>query len=261
MKSGEVRGFITFLIVLIIIVILLIGLGMGGYYYMQRKGIKTVLPKEPVIESVESVTANMKRYGVKAGDPVFLRILKEPKLLELWMKPESGTKYKLVQVFPVLSQSGVIGPKTREGDWQAPEGFYRTHVSMLNPNSQYHLSFNIGYPNAYDKALKRTGSFIMVHGGAQSRGCFAMGDPAIEVLYGLVESYLKTPEGKKKGVPIQIYPFVPHEARMRYEMGSPHYSFWRFLQEAWDYTEQHHHPAPVRFDSKTGEMIMDQRTQ
>lgn len=201
------------------------------------------------------LAAAMKNYGVTHGDAVFLRIIKEPKILELWMKPQSESRYCLITQYPVVAMSGNLGPKEREGDCQAPEGFYRTHAGALNPNSKYHLSFNVCYPNAYDQAQGRTGSFIMVHGSNKSIGCFAMGDPAIEEIYGLVESYVKTPQGTKSGVPIHIYPFVPTEERLVREKENSYYDFWCFLAQAWKWTERHQTPAPVRFEGK--EMMME----
>lgn len=219
------------------------------YWYGFRSGGKPVKSGQETVLLAEK----LKKEGLLPGDPVFIRIIKEPKELELWMKPAGESRYRLVHTYPIQAMSGTLGPKTMEGDKQAPEGYYRTFFHLLNPNSKYHLSFNIGYPNAYDKSLSRTGSFIMVHGGAKSIGCFAMGDPAIEEIYGLSEAYLKTRQGKADGIPVQVYPFVPAAERMAREKGSPHYEFWSFLKKGWDYTERTALPAPVVFTPK-GEM-------
>lgn len=128
--------------------------------------------------------------GAKVGDPVFLRAVKEDSVLELWVKPDKAERYVLAKRYPIAAWSGKLGPKEKEGDKQTPEGFYEVEPSGLNPRSNYHLAFNIGYPNAYDRSLNRTGSFIMVHGRDVSIGCLAMTDPGIEEIYTMVEQAL-----------------------------------------------------------------------
>lgn len=124
--------------------------------------------------------------------------------------------------------------------------------SGLNPRSNYHLSFNIGYPNSYDRFLNRTGSLIMVHGRDVSIGCLAMTDPGIEELYTMVEQAMAAGQ---KSVPVQIYPFVPTPARLIQEKDSPHAAFWSLLARAWKWTETRHAPAPVVF--RDGSLVLD----
>lgn len=171
------------------------------------------------------------------GCPIFLRIIKEDRELELWAK--KGDAWQLSKTYPIAGMSGDIGPKTREGDEQAPEGFYRVHPRSMNPHSSYHLSFNIGYPNKYDQLLGRTGSLIMVHGGDASVGCFAMTDSGIEEIYTLVHEAFKA---GVPSVPVQIYPFRMTKERMEKEQGNLHYPFWQRLLPGWEYTEAHHAP-------------------
>jgi murein L,D-transpeptidase YafK len=115
--------------------------------------------------------------------------LKLEKQLEVWVAGEGG-KLKFLKVYPVLGASGQTGPKLREGDRQVPEGFYA--IEALNPNSVYHLSIRLNYPNEEDKARARAerrskpGTDIMIHGGTDSVGCLAMGDEAAEDLFVLV---------------------------------------------------------------------------
>lgn len=134
--------------------------------------------------------------GARVGSPVFLRAVKEDSVLELWVKPDKSECYMLAKRYPIAAWSGKLGPKEKEGDRQTPEGFYEVEPSGLNPRSNYHLSFNIGYPNAYDRSLNRTGSFIMVHGRDVSIGCLAMTDSGIEEIYTMVEQALV--HGQKK---------------------------------------------------------------
>ena len=190
--------------------------------------------------------------GARVGSPVFLRAVKEDSLLELWVKPDKGERYVLVKRYPIAAGSGGLGPKQKEGDRQTPEGFYEVVPSGLNPRSNYHLSFNIGYPNSYDRFLNRTGSLIMVHGRDVSIGCLAMTDPGIEELYTMVEQAMAAGQ---KSVPVQIYPFVPTPARLIQEKDSPHAAFWSLLARAWKWTETRHAPAPVVF--RDGSLVLD----
>ncbi len=189
--------------------------------------------------------------GARVGSPIFLRAVKEEDLLELWVKPDKSERYVLAKRYPIAAWSGELGPKMKEGDGQTPEGFYEVRVGALNPRSNYHLSFNIGYPNEYDREQGRTGSLIMIHGRDVSIGCLAMTDPGIEELYTMVAMAMKKGQ---KSIPVQIYPFIPTPARMAQEKQSPHIDFWRFLAKAWLWTEQHHAPAPVKI--KDGQMVL-----
>ncbi|HEX4298634.1 MAG TPA: L,D-transpeptidase family protein, partial [Devosia sp.] len=121
--------------------------------------------------------------GLALGDPAHLRLFKRERRLELWLQ-HGGARFAPFRSYPICAMSGGLGPKLAEGDRQAPEGFYRVSLRQLNPNSRHHLAFNLGYPNAYDLALGRTGSAIMVHGGCSSVGCFAMTDAGIDEIYG-----------------------------------------------------------------------------
>ncbi len=175
---------------------------------------------------------------VHFGKPVFIRIIKEERILELYVQ-EEPRQWRLLKTYPIAAMSGTIGPKTRESDRQAPEGFYRVYPAAMNPRSRFHLAFNIGYPNSYDKTLGRTGSFIMVHGGTSSVGCFAMTDGLIEELYTLVqEAFLAGAEF----VPVQIYPFRMTAERMAAESRSIHSPFWQHILPGWNHTETTHTP-------------------
>jgi len=125
------------------------------------------LPPEERIRQAEERTDEqlgdaLASRGLEVGHPIFIRIFKEESELEIWL--EGGDGFELLRTYPVCYFSGHLGPKLREGDRQSPEGFYFVRPGQLNPNSRYHLAFNIGYPNAYDRRKGRTGSFIMVHG-------------------------------------------------------------------------------------------------
>ncbi len=149
--------------------------------------------------------------NLRLGLPAFIRIFKESRELELWQQPQAGRPFVLFRNYPIACCSGALGPKTKEGDLQAPEGFYAVTKKLLNPASRYHLAFNIGYPNARDRSLCRTGSLIMVHGDKVSIGCFAMTDPVIEEIYLIVEAALN---GGQAEAPVHSFPFRMTEERM-----------------------------------------------
>ena len=174
------------------------------------------------------------------GKPVFIRIIKEDRDLELWVQ-EADKSWHILKSYHIFGMSGELGPKTAEGDEQAPEGFYRVYPHSMNPRSKFHLSFNIGYPNAYDRKLGRTGSFIMVHGDILSIGCFAMTDARIEEIYTMVNEAFKA---GTQYVPVQVYPFRMTDERMLKEQESEHLEFWQHLLPGWQHTETSCSPYP-----------------
>lgn len=202
---------------------------------------KTTAPeyKEPLLEE------RLKLLNAKSGDRVYIRIFKEEHLFELWIKAEG--KYKLLKEYVICAYSGELGPKLKEGDGQAPEGFYRVYKGSLNPNSSYHLSFNLGFPNKYDRIHGRTGSYLMVHGSCVSIGCYAMTDEKIEEIYRLVEAALN--EGQEY-VPVHIFPFKMSDEKLAEFSVHEWYEFWSNLQEGYDYFESEKRPPLVKAVNK-----------
>ena len=178
--------------------------------------------------------SELEKGNIELGKPVFIRIFKEERELEIWQENTAG-KYELYKAYDICMYSGGLGPKKKEGDKKTPEGFYSTEKSSLNPNSSYHLSFNIGYPNEYDKAHGYTGSLIMIHGDCVSIGCFAMTDPYIEEIYTIVEKALTS--GQKK-IYIHVFPFKMTTKNMSKYSGSEYYDFWKELKPGYDYFEK-----------------------
>ena len=174
------------------------------------------------------------------GDAVFIRIFKKEALLEVWIKKDE--RYVHLKDYAICAYSGHLGPKLREGDKQAPEGFYRVYPRQLNPHSKFHLAFNLGYPNAYDRAHHRTGSFLMVHGNCVSVGCYAMTDAKIEEIYGLVAAALRNGQPY---VPVHIFPFRMEDTTMDAYSESRWYDFWMELKEGYDYFEAEEVPPKV----------------
>lgn len=183
--------------------------------------------------------------SAKVGDPVFIRIFKEESLLEVWIR--SGTEYQHLIDYFICAYSGYLGPKLQEGDRQAPEGFYKVKKYHLNPNSKFHLSFNLGFPNEYDLAHERTGSYLMVHGNCVSDGCYAMTDEKIEEIYTLVESALQ--KGQTY-VQVHAFPFRMTDLNMALYSESEWYDFWVNLKEGYDYFELEKLPPHVKVEDK-----------
>lgn len=172
---------------------------------------------------------------MRLGEPVFLRAFKEERVLEVFVKRKGAEKYELFRSYHVAGTSGSPGPKLAEGDGQVPEGFYYTGLKSLNPDSMYHLSFNIGYPNAYDRFHRRTGSHIMIHGSNISIGCLAMTDEKIEEIYTMVDAALRNGQ---PFVRVHVFPFRMTEERMVRAAEDPNKPFWDNLREGHDLFER-----------------------
>lgn len=182
--------------------------------------------------AADEAAQKLAREAFWSGLPVYVRIFKQESILELWM--QRGEEWHLFGTFPICSWSGRLGPKLKEGDGQSPEGFYTVSESSLNPNSSYHLSFNLGFPNAYDRSHGRTGSFLMVHGNCVSIGCYAMTDPGIDIIYGLTKAALV---GGQTRVPVHIFPFWMSDENMARHGQSKWIEFWRELKVGFDLFE------------------------
>ncbi|MGI9405378.1 MAG: L,D-transpeptidase family protein [Hyphomicrobiaceae bacterium] len=183
--------------------------------------------------------------GLAAGAPIFLRIFKEESDLELWM--QKGDRFVLAVTYPICKWSGTLGPKLKEGDRQTPEGFYSVARHQLNPNSRWHRSFNVGFPNAFDRALKRTGSFIMVHGGCSSIGCYAITDDGIDEVWRLVNAAFAN--GQKR-FQVQSFPFRMTRANLARQPDHPWAAFWEDLKHGYDLFESTRIPPRVSVCNK-----------
>ncbi len=181
--------------------------------------------------------------GLHLGSAVFLRAFKEDRRLELWIHQDSTQKFTHFRTYKIAALSGNLGPKIAEGDGQVPEGFYSVTRDALHPGSSFHLAFNIGFPNAFDREHGRTGSFIMIHGNAVSTGCLAMTDEKIEEIYTLCEAALN---GGQLAFSVEIYPFRPTAIRLVRESMSPWFDFWTQLSHGYQSFENSHLPAQPR---------------
>ncbi len=172
----------------------------------------------------------MTAKNTSASAPILMRVFKKESELEVWKLNRDG-RYVHLKTFPICRWSGQLGPKLRVGDRQAPEGFYSVAPRHMNPNSAYHLSFDTGFPNAYDRARGATGSALMVHGTCSSMGCYAMTDPQVSEIFALAR------EAFAAGQPafqFQAYPFRMTPQNMARHRTDPHIAFWRMLKEGYD---------------------------
>lgn len=198
-----------------------------------------------------SLEIALNQKNLKLGDPIFLRIIKTKSgtqygVLQAFVAADSG-QFVFLREWEICNYSGALGPKIQEGDRQSPEGFYFVNLARLNPNSQYHLSFNLGFPNSYDRAHGRTGSFLMVHGDCVSIGCYAMTDDGIEEIYTLLAGALN---GGQPYVRVHAFPFPMTADNLGKHVSSPHIDFWRNLKTGWDWFETHQRPPKVSVKNK-----------
>lgn len=185
-----------------------------------------VLPGTPDLDNLQARLAEQK---LALGAPIFMRIFKREFELEVWMRKGNG--FERFAVYPICSWSGELGPKQFEGDRQAPEGFYTVDARSLNPKSSFHRSFNLGFPNAFDRAHNRTGSFLMVHGACASIGCYAMTNPVIDEIWKIVLAALA---GGQKRFHVHVFPFRMTSENLEKYRDAPWQDFWRNLKEGYD---------------------------
>ncbi|HMI11714.1 MAG TPA: murein L,D-transpeptidase family protein [Bradyrhizobium sp.] len=192
------------------------------------------------------LVADMAAKDMDLQSPMLVRLFKQEAELEVWKQDRSG-RFALLKTYPICRWSGDLGPKVREGDRQAPEGFYSISPGQMNPQSAYYLSFNTGYPNAFDKALGRSGSQLMVHGDCSSRGCYAMTDEQIAEIYSLGrESFF----GGQRAFQLQAYPFKMTPLNMAKHRNNPNMPFWKMIKEGYDHFEVTRQEPKVDFCEK-----------
>jgi murein L,D-transpeptidase YafK len=194
----------------------------------------------PGTPDLQNLASRLAAQSLSLGAPVFVRIFKREFELEVWLK--RGDRFERFATYPVCMWSGALGPKLRQGDRQAPEGFYTVDKAALNPASKYHRSFNLGFPNAYDRAHGRTGSLLMVHGDCRSIGCYAMTDAVIDEIWTLVTAAL---DAGQKRFQVQVFPFRMTQANMARHAHAPEAPFWRQLKAGYDAFDAGHVPPDV----------------
>lgn len=229
------------------------GMGVGFVSSGLTKSDRASTRSERAISNwIPILEAQLEAQGLTLGAPVFLRITKTDPLnneggyLEAFVQSVGGT-FKLFKKWKICTYSGALGPKLKEGDGQSPEGFYFVKPNQMNPHSSYHLSFNLGFPNIYDRAHNRTGSFLMVHGDCVSIGCYAMTDKGIEEIYTLMSAAF---DKEQPFIRVHIFPFPMTDTNIELHSDNENIDFWRNLQEGWQAFERGQKPPNVTVQSQ-----------
>jgi len=198
--------------------------------------------KKAIAKVKTQLEEDLAKKGMKFGAPIYIRIFKKEEKLELWVK--KGKEFELFRSYPVCTYGGEgLGPKTMQGDGKAPEGFYFVTAGQFNPYSSYHLAFNIGYPNKFDRHHKRTGGYIMVHGNCVSIGCFAMTNKKINEIYALADAAVRNGQSFFR---VHIFPFRMTSDNLVKYSNYKWLSFWKNLKEGYDkFTEKGNIPPSV----------------
>ncbi|HLP71048.1 MAG TPA: murein L,D-transpeptidase family protein [Rhizobium sp.] len=222
--------------------LLIIALGLAGC----NDTLDSVVDPSTVKNKVEyqlpsRVLDEMKAKGMERNSPIAMRIFKEEGVLEIW-KAKTNNRFDKIAEYQICAWSGRLGPKVKEGDRQAPEGFYPLSPYHLNPNSKYFLAINTGYPNRYDQANGRNGTNLMIHGACSSSGCYSMTDAQILEIYAFARDAFK---GGQQTVQLQAFPFRMTADNMARHQHSPHYDFWKMLKVGYDNFEVTKRPPEV----------------
>jgi murein L,D-transpeptidase YafK len=206
----------------------------------EHKALHSAGKPLPGTPDLSRFSARLDRAGVKPGIPIHLRIYKLESEIEVWV--QKNGRFQLFATYPICMWSGRLGPKLKEGDRQAPEGFYTVDKGALNPNSRMHLSFNLGFPNVYDRGKGRTGSFLMVHGGCASIGCYAVTDGVVDELWAFITAAL---DNGQERIPVHAFPFRMTDRNLRLRSGDRWSGFWGDLKKGHDLFEKTGVPPKV----------------
>lgn len=233
--KGYKKKLVLVLGMVLVCLVLFPSLAGAGQMPSSRRSREAIARVRPTLE------AELARKGFGWGDPLFLRIFKDSKTLEVWLR--SGRHFRLFAVYPICTFGGQgLGPKTVQGDGYAPEGFYYVGPRQLNPFSRFHLAINLGYPNAYDRYHGRTGGALMIHGSCVSIGCFAMTDRAVERIYALADAALRNGQAFFR---VHIFPFALEEGCLQKYRETDWFEFWRNLQTGYAWFETFGFPPEV----------------
>jgi murein L,D-transpeptidase YafK len=207
----------------------------------QRAAATGALPL-PGTPNVAVLQQRLQEKGVTLASPILIRIFKAESELEIWKQTGKDGPFVLFATYPVCHWSGTLGPKLRDGDRQAPEGFYTVSRAQARHVGRWPISIDVGYPNILDQSQARTGSDILIHGGCSSIGCFAMTNPVSEEIHQLTIAAI---DAGQPLVPVQILPFRMTTENMIAQDASPWKSFWTNLKEGYDLFEQTKRPPMI----------------
>src|SRR5213595_103916 len=193
------------------------------------------LPTKATKELPPELLSLLRQKKMPKYSPIVVRLFKEEAELEVWKQDTTG-RFQILKIYPICRWSGDLGPKLQEGDRQAPEGFYTVTPELMNPDSNFYLAINTGFPNSFDKANNRDGSLLMIHGDCSSSGCYAMTDEQIGEIYSLArDSLLGRPSFQ-----VQAYPFRLTPANLARHRTHPQLAFWKMLKIGNDHFETTH---------------------
>ncbi|MFB2550371.1 L,D-transpeptidase family protein [Ensifer soli] len=201
---------------------------------------KTQHPLSPAI------VAELRGRGIEQNSPIMIRILKEEGALEIW-KADTSNRFQRIRHYKICAWSGKLGPKVKEGDRQAPEGFYPLRPQQMNPNSSYYLAINTGYPNMFDRANRRNGTNLMIHGACSSSGCYSMTDEQMLEIFAFARDAYK---GGQQSIQLQALPFRMTAENMARHRDNPNFEFWKNLKEGYDQFELTKRPPEVNICEK-----------
>jgi murein L,D-transpeptidase YafK len=205
----------------------------------QRAAAAGALPL-PGTPNVAILDQRLVEKRVRLASPIVIRVFKTESELEVWKELDGS--YILFATYPICHWSGSVGPKLRDGDKQAPEGFYAVNRALSRHVGRWPKSLNLGFPNLLDQSEARTGNNILIHGGCSSVGCFAMTNPVMDEIHNLTEAAI---EGGQEYVPVHVFPFRMTDANMKAKADSPWLHFWSNLKEGYDLFEQFKKPMSV----------------
>lgn len=245
-------------VLLIVLAFPLVVFAQNSYVSLQKNGGRL---NEVINKAADSLKLQFERKKL-AWPPtqMYIRTFKYDRILEVWVKGEEKETFKLFKTYKICMQSGSMGPKRSEGDYQVPEGFY--YINEFNPNSNYHLALGINYPNSSDKILSDSfhpGNSIYIHGNCVSTGCIAISDAPIEELYSLASF---TKDQGQDFIPVHVFP-IKYNVKKSFEYlaqatkeNQPLQKFAVTLKEAYDYFEDKK-KLPVIMINKKGEYIIN----
>lgn len=205
--------------------------------------------QDRVAQAKRSQAADLGRIYRNAGSSyppseVYIRAFKAERTLELWARNAGSKRFRLIRAYPIAAMSGGLGPKRMRGDQQAPEGLYR--IDRFNPQSAYHLSLGLDYPNASDKVRSGKndpGNNIFIHGSNVSIGCLAMTDPMIEQIY--LSAWSARKNGQKK-IRVDVFPFRMDRPRSAWNGNKASLQLWNELVPFYESFEKRRQPSAFR---------------
>ncbi|KRB62634.1 hypothetical protein ASE04_00160 [Rhizobium sp. Root708] len=211
--------------------------------------------KNKVEEPLPSrILSEMSAKNMDRNSPIMIRIFKEEGALEIW-KAKTDNRFDKIADYKICAWSGRLGPKVKQGDRQAPEGFYNLSRANLNPNSKYYLAINTGFPNRYDAVNGRNGTDLMIHGACSSSGCYSMTDEQVLQIYAFARDAFK---GGQTSVQLQAFPFRMTAENMVKHRLNQNIEFWNMLKVGYDNFEVTKRPPDVNVCEK--KYVFNQQT-